>query len=110
MVIVGSKYFHDRGEKPIREVPTGLPVGARLHQFFNQLTKTYVHRSQMPVPPRLRRRHHQPRLVAESLENRIAAPAFLEVGPDGPDLRLRAGVQDTRPRRAEERSRGTDDR
>ena len=64
----------------------------------------------MPRSPHRRRRHVEPRLVAEPVEARSSAPAFLQVQSDGRGLRLREGVQEPRPGGGEERSRGADDR
>ena len=64
----------------------------------------------MPLPPRRRRRHVEPRLVAEPVEARTPAPAFLQVQSDGRGLQLRERVQEPRPGGGEERSRGADDR
>ena len=57
-----------------------------------------------------RRRHVEPRLVAEPAEARDPAPAFLQVQSDGRGLQLRGRVQEPRPGGGEERSRGADDR
>ena len=57
-----------------------------------------------------RRRHVEPRLVAEPVEARPPAPAFLQVQSDGRGLQLRGGVQEPRPGGGEEGSRGADDR
>ena len=64
----------------------------------------------MPLPSRRRRRHVEPRLVAEPAEARPPAPAFLQVRSDGRGLQLRRRVQEPRPGGGEERSRGADDR
>ena len=45
----------------------------------------------------------EPRLVAEPARPQRAAPALAPVRPDGRGLRLREGVRDPRPRRAEAR-------
>ena len=79
-------------------------------QFTSREEKNHVNRNQMPVPPCRRRRHVEPRLVAEPVEARPPAPAFLQVRSDGRGLQLRRGVQEPRPGGGEERSRGADDR
>jgi hypothetical protein len=56
-------------------------------RFNRSKEKTYVNRSQMPFPPRrCHRRHHEPRLVAEPVEARTPAPAFLQVQSHGRGL------------------------
>ena len=84
------------------------------HRAAQQVTslkeKTHVNRSQMPLPPHRRRRHVEPRLVAEPVEARPPAPAFLQVQSDGRGLQLRERVQEPRPGGGEEGSRGADDR
>src|SRR5208282_4822555 len=95
-----------RGEKQIpcsQKLTASVDFAIRLQSNHrincNRLTeKTYVNRIQMSVPPRCRRRwHHEPRLVAEPVEARTAAPAFLQVQPDGQGLQLRQGIQKPRP-------------
>ena len=49
-----------------------------------------------------RRRHDQPRLVAEPAEARPPEPAFVQVRSDGRGLQLRGGVQEPRPGGGEE--------
>ena len=51
-------------------------------QYNRPKEKTYVNRSQMPVSSR-RRRYHKPGLVADPVEARTSAPAFLKVQSDG---------------------------
>ena len=72
--------------------------------------RTHVHRSQMPVQPCRRRRHHEPGLVAQPVAPGPAEPALEQVRPAGRELRLRRGVQEARLLRAEEGPAGADDR
>ncbi len=63
-----------------------------------------------PFTSHRRRRQDEPRLVAEPAAAGAAAPAFLEVRPDGQRLRLREGVQEPRLQGAEEGPGQADDR
>ena len=66
--------------------------------------------SQVPVQPHRRRRHLEPRLVAEPAAARDPAPALVPVQSDGRGLRLRRGVQEPRLRGPEEGPARADDR
>ena len=64
----------------------------------------------MPGETWRRRRHDEPRLVAEPAAAGPPPAAFLAVESDGTGLRLREGVQEPRLRGPEEGPRGADDR
>jgi len=97
----GKKYFDNRS-------PTGSlsykrnNIGQRnqddrggRHSMVNrprsiQPIEIYVNRIPMPIPPRHRRqRKHEPRLVAEPVEDRTPASAFRHVQSHGKGLQLR---------------------
>ena len=76
---------------------------------------SHVERSEVPVRrdarcPHSCRRPVEQRLVAEPAEPADPAPALGEVQPDGRAVRLRRGVQEARPGRAEEGPPRADDR
>src|SRR5215813_9000803 len=65
-------------------------ASTRKHSAFQQFSSRKenidVNRSQMPFQPCRRRRHVEPRLVAERAEARTSEPAFLQVQSNGAGL------------------------
>ena len=96
--------------------PTSLTCLASNGKKRNTIGEKHGHedrgqeRGPVPVQPHRRRRQDEPRLVAEPAAAGAAAPAFLEVRPDGRGLRLREGIQEPRLQGAEEGPGQADDR
>src|SRR6267142_350277 len=107
MVIKGTKYFNNSSEPDslapgqinlcpkhprLRRPPAAILSPTTRTQYNQTKEKAHVNRSQMPFPPRCRKRHIEPRLVAESVKARTLAPAFLQVQSHGRGLQLRERI------------------
>src|SRR6267142_1828005 len=79
MVIKGTKYFNNSSEPDslapgqinlcpkhprLRRPPAAILSPTTRTQYNQTKEKAHVNRSQMPFPPRCRKRHIEPRLVA----------------------------------------------
>src|SRR5882724_330656 len=109
MVIKGTKYFNNSCAHDslapgqinlwpkllrLRRPPAAILSPTTRTQYNQTKKKEDVNRSQMPFPPRCRKRHVEPRLVAEPIKARTPAPAFLQVQSHGRGLQLRGRVQE----------------